>query len=110
MNNQPEITTLTAGDGVSKPQTGQTVTAHYHGTFLNGSVFDSSVQRNKPFQFKLGLGQVIKCWDFTVAQMTKGQKVRVKCPSATAYGSRGAGNVIPPNTDLMFEIELLGYQ
>lgn len=110
MNGQPEITTMTPGDGVSRPSQGQKVTAHYHGTLLNGTVFDSSVTRGRPFQFTLGVGQVIKCWDFTVAQMTKGQKVKVKCPSHTAYGSRGAGNIIPPNADLIFEIELLGYE
>ena len=109
MQNQPQITTIKNGDGVNFPQRGQTVTAHYHGTFTDGRVFDSSVQRNKPFQFKLGIGQVIKCWDLTVASMSKGQKVKVLCPSAIAYGSRGAGGLIPPNTDLNFEIELLGF-
>lgn len=107
---QPSITQIKAGDGVSFPQKGQTVTAHYHGTFLDGSVFDSSVQRNKPFQFKLGIGQVIKCWDLTVAGMSIGQKVNVKCPPSIAYGERGAGGVIPPNATLSFDIELLGYQ
>ena len=105
-----QIQTLKPGDGVNKPTAGQNVTAHYHGTFLDGKVFDSSVQRNKPFNFKLGVGQVIKCWDATVAEMTKGQKVKVRCPSVLAYGARGAGNIIPPNTDLLFEIELLDFQ
>lgn len=107
---QPQITLINAGDGKSFPQKGQTVTAHYHGTLDNGKKFDSSYDRGKPFQFKLGMGQVIKCWDLTVAQMSIGQKVAVKCPSDIAYGPRGIPGVIPGGATLNFDIELLGYE
>jgi len=101
-------TTLTPGDGSTYPRRGQTVTVHYVGTLLNGTQFDSSRSRGKPFVFKLGMGEVIRGWDEGVAQMTLGEKATLECSPDYAYGSSGAGGVIPPNATLMFEVELLG--
>ena len=74
---------------------------------LDGKKFDSSYDRGEPLPFTLGIGQVIKCWDTSVARLSLGEKITVTCPSDLAYGSRGAGNVIPPNSDLIFEMELM---
>lgn len=93
---------------------GKQVSVHYTG-WLNkdgakGTKFDSSVDRGAPFQFPLGAGQVIKGWDEGVAGMKVGGKRTLMIPSALAYGARGAGASIPPNSDLIFEVELLGVQ
>ena len=85
------------------------VVVHYTGYFLNGQIFDSSVQRNQPFSFALGRGQVIQGWDIGVASMKKGEECFLYIPSNLAYGSRGAGGSIPPNTDLIFRVHLLGW-
>ncbi|GAB5367786.1 hypothetical protein AAMO2058_001261100 [Amorphochlora amoebiformis] len=108
----PQLTALSvettqAGDGESFPKIGDTVTVHYTGSLLeNGQVFDSSLER-EPFQFIIGVGQVIRGWDEGVAQMSKGQKAVLKIPAALGYGQSGAGNVIPPGADLQFEVELI---
>ena len=82
---------------------------HYHGTLAaNGAKFDASRDRNRPFQFTIGIGQVIKGWDEGVAQMSLGEKAMLRITSDYGYGPRGAGGVIPPNADLNFEVELLG--
>merc|ERR1740125_20079 len=90
-------TTTSAGDGVNFPKKGDMITVHYTGTLMDGTKFDSSLDRNQPFRTKIGVGQVIKCWDEGMIQMSVGEKADLFCPAATAYGERGAGRVIPPN-------------
>ncbi|CAD8075852.1 unnamed protein product [Paramecium sonneborni] len=98
------------GSNSNYPEKGDQVKVHYTGKLLDGTKFDSSKDRNQPFDFRVGIGQVIKCWDDVVLNLTLGDKVTVICPSDTAYGSRGAGRVIPPNSDLQFDIEMLGFR
>ncbi len=96
---------LRTGTG-AHPTAADKVRVHYVGTFLDGREFDSSVKRGNPAEFPLG--RVIKCWTEGVQLMKVGGKARLHCPSALAYGERGAGGgVIPPNSDLQFEVELL---
>ena len=106
----PRVTTMKLGNGNNFPKKWDTVEVHYRGFFMDNKQFDSSYDRNNTFHFKLGLGHVIKCWDFVVSKMSIGQKIQVRCPSEWAYGARGAGGLIPPNADLIFEIELLSYK
>ena len=95
------------GDGAVASQ-GQTVSVHYTGWLENGTKFDSSKDRNEPFEFKLGAGQVIRGWDEGVAGMKIGGVRRLTIPPQLGYGDRGAGGVIPPKATLIFEVELLG--
>lgn len=87
--------------------TGQTVSVHYTGWLENGSKFDSSKDRNDPFRFRLGAGQVIRGWDEGVQGMKVGGTRKLTIPPQLGYGARGAGGVIPPNATLIFEVELL---
>ncbi len=97
------------GTGAS-PQTGQRVTVHYTGTLLDGTKFDSSRDKGTPFSFIIGTGSVIKGWDEGVASMKVGGKRNLSIPAALAYGARSPGAGIPPNSDLLFEVELLSVQ
>lgn len=94
------------GDGV-KAEKGQTVSVHYKGQLPDGTVFDSSFKRNKPIDFQLGVGQVIPGWDEGIQLLNVGDKARLVIPSDLAYGSAGAGGVIPPNATLVFDVELV---
>jgi FK506-binding protein 1 len=102
-----DIETLQAGDGSTFPKAGQRVTVHYTGTLTDGTTFDSSRDRNEPFQFVIGVQQVIRGWDEGVAQMSVGQRAKLTCSSDYAYGPRGYPGVIPPDATLVFDVELL---
>lgn len=96
--------TVSAGSGAS-PQASDTVKVHYEGKLIDGTVFDSSRARGEPAEF--ALNRVIGCWTEGVQRMKVGEKAVLVCPPAIAYGERGAGNTIPPNATLIFDVELL---
>ena len=97
---------LTQGKG-PQPSKGQQVKVHYTGMLMDGSVFDSSVQRGQPIGIAIGVGQVIQGWDEGILMLNEGSKARFVIPSELGYGSRGAGGVIPPNATLIFDVELV---
>ena len=97
-----ELETITEGDGKTFPKKGDKLTMHYTGTLkADGKKFDSSRDRDSPFVFTIGVGQVIKGWDQGVMQMSLGQRANLIVPSSLGYGARGAGGQIPPNADLI---------
>jgi peptidylprolyl isomerase len=98
---------IVVGDGPS-PQTGQTAVVHYTGTLTNGVEFDGSRRKGRPYEFPLGRGEVIRGWDEGVATMKVGGRRRLTVPPQLGYGERGRPPSIPPNTTLVFDIELLG--
>lgn len=94
------------GDGTKAEQL-RTVEVHYTGYLMDGTKFDSSIERGEPISFQLGYGQVIKGWDEAVGYMQVGDKMRLIIPPGLAYGEQGAGGVIPPNATLIFDVELV---
>jgi len=106
-----QVKDIKVGSGAS-PKSGQTCVMHYTGWLYvdgkKGKKFDSSVDRNEPFEFPIGQRRVISGWDEGVATMKVGGKRELIIPPALGYGERGAGGVIPPNATLIFEVELLG--
>ena len=89
---------------------GEKIECNYTGKLLNGTVFDSSLNPGRsPFEFNLGVGQVIKCWDKGFLELERGQKAILNCPPEMAYGASGAGGVIGPNATLRFDVELVDF-
>ncbi len=111
MDNSQQVTELKiedikVGEG-AEVKSGDTVVMHYAGTLLDGTKFDTSYDRGEPFTTQIGVGQVIAGWDQGVPGMKVGGKRKLTIPSNLAYGERGAGALIPPNSALIFEVELL---
>lgn len=101
-----KVEILNQGNG-PKPKAGQTVSVHYTGTLFTGRKFDSSRDRGVPISFELGKGKVIPGWDEGIALLTVGSRAKLTVPPHLGYGAEGAGNVIPPNATLVFDVELL---
>uniref|UniRef100_A0A667XGN6 peptidylprolyl isomerase n=1 Tax=Myripristis murdjan TaxID=586833 RepID=A0A667XGN6_9TELE len=101
------LTYILLFSGTTFPKNGQTVTVHYTGTLTDGKIFDCSRARGKPFSFKLGASQVIRGWDEGVAKMNLGEVAILTCSPDYAYGARGYPPLIPSNSTLIFEVELL---
>jgi peptidylprolyl isomerase len=100
-------TVITRGTGVTPSVAGVEVTAHYTGKLADGTTFDSSRTRGRPFVFRIGIGAVISAWDIGIASMCVGERAIISSDAAHGYGSAGAGGVIPPNASLFFDVELL---
>lgn len=102
-----QIKILQEGDGKTFPKPGDLVTIHYTGTLENGKKFDSSRDRGKPFQCTIGVGQVISGWDTGIPKLSTGTRAMLTIPSHEAYGAREIPGVIPANSTLIFDVELL---
>ena len=105
-DNELKAEIIREGSG-QQAKTGDVAVVHYEGYLENGTKFDSSRDKEQPFKFSLGAGQVIQGWDLGVVGMKIGEVRKLYIPSSLAYGEQGAGNIIPPNANLIFEIELL---
>lgn len=103
---KPKIEILQEGSGAAAKD-GDNVSVHYTGTLENGEKFDSSLDRGQPFQFTLGVGQVIKGWDEGIVGMKTGEKRKLTIPPELGYGTKGVSGKIPPNSTLIFEVEML---
>merc|ERR550514_907416 len=103
-----EVETVEPGDGCTYPKPGDKLRMHYVGKIAaTGQLIDSSIDRGIPFRFQIGVGQVIKGWDEGVMKMSKGEKASLHISADYAYGAKGAVGSVPPNTDLIFEVELV---
>lgn len=98
------------GKGEETPKSGALVVAHYHGTLIDGKKFDSSIDRQQPFSFQVGVGRVIRGWDEAFLSMKKGEKRKLIIPSKLGYGEQGAPPVIPANAILVFDVELINFK
>ncbi|EPX75207.1 FKBP-type peptidyl-prolyl cis-trans isomerase Fkh1 [Schizosaccharomyces octosporus yFS286] len=98
---------LVPGDGQNFPKPGDRISMHYTGTLTNGKKFDSSVDRGTPFVCNIGVGQLIRGWDEGVPQMSLGEKAKLTISSDYGYGPRGFPGLIPPNSTLVFDVQLL---
>jgi len=102
------VETMSPGDGKTYPQMGDFVTVHYTGQLAAGSnEFESTRKHGVPFRFQIGLGEVIKGWDHAIVRMSLGERAMINVPAMLAYGAEGMGDKIPPNADLVFDVELL---
>ena len=105
-----EIETLEQGEGDQEVKSGDTITVHYTGTLQDGTKFDSSLDRGAPFTFTIGIGQVIQGWEQGILGMKIDEKRRLTIPPELGYGENGAGDAIPPNAVLIFEVELISIE
>lgn len=105
---KPKVEVVSVPDGcTTKTKSGDMLTMHYTGKLTDGTKFDSSFDRDQPFTFQLGAGQVIKGWDLGLTDMCVGEKRKLTIPPELGYGDRGAGNVIPGGATLVFDVELI---
>ncbi|PRT54447.1 hypothetical protein B9G98_02067 [Wickerhamiella sorbophila] len=105
-----EVLQITPGDGKTYPQPGQTVSMHYVGKLESGKKFDSSIDRGRPFEFVLGRGSVIRGLDEGARKISLGEKAVINITSDYAYGERGFPGFVPPNSNLIFEVEMLEFK